>query len=213
MTTTEKMIALMRRLKIEMNGAVSEAMESYSGAKGYGVNYGVSLPTIRDAVGELGYAGDHELAALLWKQDVRELKLAALFVEDPERVDPEQMERWSAGWSAPEQAEQSAMQLFWQAGQALEVAERWLSEEGEGGLRRLAAYYMIGKRAKDGARMKRLLEAGVFDGRTRENSAVYALREIYRHQESLREYVLEVLERVSPEVAGEVRWQLEYLSE
>lgn len=201
------MIALMRRLRIEMNGAVSASMTERAG-KEYGLNYGVSLPTIRDVINDEGYAPDHELAAVLWRQDIREMKLAALFVEDPALVSAEQMEQWSTDWQGLELPEQSAMQLFWRAPQAVEIAAKWLTDPQAGPFRRLAAYYMIGKNA---ARLEEI--PAVFDGETAERSAAYALREIYRHNPALRKAVVSVLETVPPEVAEEVRWQIEYLPE
>lgn len=217
MTTTEKMIALMRRLRIEMNGAVTDAMREHGGGQqGYGLNYGVSLPTIRDVAAE--YAPDHELAQTLWQQDVREMKLAALFVEDAEAVTAAQMERWAADWRVPELAEQCAMQLFWRSLEAWPTAVEWGALTGEGSaLRRLAAFYMLGRLAATAgvadAQYVAILSDGRLFGRVAtERSVVYALREIYRHRAALRERVMAVLPQLPQEVADEVRWQVEYLS-
>lgn len=217
MTTTEKMIALMRRLRIEMNGAVTDAMREYGGGQqGYGLNYGVSLPTIREVAAE--YAPDHELAQTLWQQDVREMKLAALFVEDDAAVTAEQMERWAADWRVPELAEQCAMQLFWRSPEAWPTAVGWGVLTGEGSaLRRLAAFYMLGRLAAgaqvaDEAFAEALADGRLFGSAATERSVVYALREIYRHREALRERVMAVLPQVPQEVADEVRWQVEYLA-
>lgn len=217
MTTTEKMVALMRRLKIEMNGAVSDAMREYGGGQhGYGLNYGVSLPTIKDVARE--YAPDHELALTLWKQDVRELKLAALFIDEPSAVTAEQMEVWAADWRVPEMAEQCAMQLFWRSPAAFCIAAAWagLSPDEEA-LKRLAAFYMLGKLVSGDSgiaddEISALLDNGnVFGPAAAERSAAYALREIYWHRPALREQVMSVLNHVPAEMANEVRWQVEYL--
>lgn len=216
MTTTEKMVALMRRLKIEMNGAVTDAMREYGGGtQGYGLNYGVSLPTIKEVARE--YAPNHELALVLWRQDVREMKLAALFVDNPPDVTAEQMEDWAASWRAPELAEQCAMQLFWLSPEALQTASRWAALPfAEATFRRLAAFYMIGRLAGvetvSDAEISALLDSeAVFGETAQERSAAYALREVYRHRPALRGAAAEVLERVPREVADEVRWQVEYL--
>lgn len=217
MTTMEKMIALMRRLRIEMNGAVTDAMREYGGGQqGYGLNYGVSLPTIREVAAE--YAPDHELAQTLWQQDVREMKLAALFVEDAAAVTAGQMERWAADWRVPELAEQCAMQLFWRSPEAWPTAVEWGVLTGEGSaLRRLAAFYMFGRLAAgaqvaDEAFAEALADGRLFGRAATERSVVYALREIYRHRAALRERVMAVLPEVPQEVADEVRWQVEYLA-
>lgn len=217
MTTTEKMIALMRRLRIEMNGAVTDAMREYGGGQqGYGVNYGVSLPTIRDVAAD--YAPDHELAQTLWQQDVREMKLAALFVEDAAAVTAAQMEQWAADWRVPELSERCAMQLFWRSPEAWPKAVEWGALTGEGSaLRRLAAFYMLGRlaaaeRVSDAQFAAILADGQLFGGGATERSVVYALREIYRHRKVLREQVTALLPQLPQEVADEVRWQVEYLS-
>lgn len=214
MTTTDKMVALMRRLKVEMNGAVTDAMREYGGGQqGYGLNYGVSLPTIKDVARE--YAPNHELALTLWRQDVRELKLAALFIDEPSAVMAEQMEAWAADWRVSELAEQCAMQLFWRCPAAFRVAVEWASWEIP--LRRLAAFYMLGKLAASDsgiadAEISALLDNGnVFGSAAAERSVAYALREIYRHRPALRGKVMQALNRIPAEVAEEVRWQVEYL--
>ncbi|WP_298063229.1 DNA alkylation repair protein [uncultured Rikenella sp.] len=214
MTGTEKMAALMRRLRIEMNGAVADAMREYGGGRqGYGLNYGVSLPTIKDVARE--YAPDHELARLLWRQDVRELKIAALFIDEPAAVTAGQMEAWSADWRAPELAEQCAMQLFWRSPAAFGVAAEWASREMP--LRRLAAFYMLGKLAATDSGIADteiavlLNNETVFGPAATERSAVYALREIYRHRPALRGCVTDTLNRLPQETANEVRWQVEYI--
>lgn len=216
MTTTEKMVALMRRLKIEMNGAVTDAMRDYGGGRqGYGLNYGVSLPTIRDVAQE--YAPDHELALALWRQDVREMKLAALFADNPSQVTAAQMEAWASDWRVPELAEQCAMQLFWKSPDACKQAAIWAGlSPDDAALKRLAAFYMIGRLAAVAAvsdtGISSLLSAtAIFGPAAAERSAAYALREIYRHRPALRERVMETLSRIPDEVAGEVRWQVEYL--
>lgn len=216
MTTTEKMVALMRRLKIEMNGAVTDAMREYGGGQhGYGLNYGVSLPTIKDVARE--YAPDHELALTLWKQDVRELKLAALFIDQPSAVTAAQMEEWAGDWRAPELAEQCAMQLFWRSPDAWQIIMKWCAlPTGKAPMKRLAAFYMLGKLAAGGtvsdASLSEILNNGKAFGRqTKERSAAYALREIYRHRPALRKQVMSSLSRIPADVADEVRWQVEYL--
>ncbi len=219
-TTNDKMVALLRRLRIEMNGAVTDAMRAYGGQpSGYGLNYGVSLPTIREVAA--ASAPDSELAALLWRQDVRELKLAALFIDDPQTLDAARMEQWADAWrGSTELAEQSAMQLFWRSPAAWTVAVRWATATGDESdpLRRLAAFFMVGRltdatagAATDADFAALLADPTAFGTHTEERSAVYALRETWRRRPALRPAVTGVLERLPAGVADEVRWQIEYL--
>ena len=102
------MIRLLGRLKKEMNGAVAEAMQRRG--LNYPLNYGVSVPTIRSIAGE--YGTSHSLAMLLYRQQVRELKLAAAFVDDPQQVTPDQMRLWADGFANTELVEQVVYNLF-----------------------------------------------------------------------------------------------------
>ena len=67
------------RLTRQMNGAVSQTMRELGGDQGmkYKMNYGVSLPTIKDIA--LEYYPNHALAEDLWRQEVREMQLAAVY--------------------------------------------------------------------------------------------------------------------------------------
>lgn len=207
--TAQKMVALMRRLRVEMNGAVTDSMREKG--MSYGLNYGVSIPTIKDVAAD--HFPDHELAESLWKQDVRELKLAALYIDDPKRVSREQMNRWSADWKTAELTEQSAMQLFWKSPDAEAVITQWLGESDSS--RRTAAYYMLGRLA--GAADKNPFTSllcdnpGWFGPHVAETSAVYALREIYRNHPVLQEWVRERLPHLPPGLSEELSWQLDYL--
>ena len=76
MDYTSRMAALLGRFRRERNGVVADTMQ-YRG-KAYGLNYGVSLPTIR-AVAR-AERPDSDFARFLYRQDVRELKLAAFWI-------------------------------------------------------------------------------------------------------------------------------------
>ncbi len=108
MDDTALMIRLLGRLRKEMNGAVVEAMQQRG--VNYPLNYGVSFPTIRDIAKT--YAPNHSLAQLLYKQQVRELKLAAAWIDDPQQVDAEQMRSWAEDFVYSEQVEQAVYALF-----------------------------------------------------------------------------------------------------
>ena len=122
MNDTALMIRLLGRLKKEMNGAVAEAMQRRG--LNYPLNYGVSVPTIRSIAGE--YGTSHSLAMLLYRQQVRELKLAAAFVDDPQQVTPDQMRLWADGFANTELVEQVVYNLFRKAPGAERVALEWL---------------------------------------------------------------------------------------
>lgn len=96
------MIGLLRRLKVEMNGAVVDAMRSRG--LDYPLSYGVSVPD--DQGDREAYAPAHAFALFLFRQQVRELKLAAAFIDDPSEVTAAQMREWADGLTNTELVEQ-----------------------------------------------------------------------------------------------------------
>ena len=140
MDDTARMIALLRRLKVEMNGAVVEAMQQ-RGIE-YPLSYGVSIPTIQQIAREC--PAGHSLALLLFRQQVRELMIAAVYVDRPEWVTRDQMEAWSQNLTNVEIVEQVASGLFFGAPDALPVAMEWMKSENS--WLHYAALLMAGKR-------------------------------------------------------------------
>lgn len=108
MDNTQRMISLLGRLRKQMNGAVSESMQR-DGQK-YGLNYGVSIATVREIVAE--ETPDYEFAKYLYKQQVRELRLAACHLAEPSRVDINEFPFWARGIVNSELAEELAFALL-----------------------------------------------------------------------------------------------------
>ena len=97
MDFTSRMAVLLGAFRRERNGAVADSMRFYGAP--CGLNYGVSLPTLRTLA--RAEAADHDFAKYLWRQDVRCLRLAALHIADPARLTPGEFAAWiapDAGW-------------------------------------------------------------------------------------------------------------------
>ena len=193
------MVALLRWLKPEMNGAVTGDMEA-RGVR-YGLNYGVAVPVIRKAAAK--YAPDHALAGYLFRQDIRELKLAAVYVDDPKEVTMQQMEKWASAMPADEIMEHAAMNLFYAAPEAGETIVSWLGDDDR--LRWKGALQMMGRRAVKGIAgeeegVEYLNRVGVFL-RDKENppvrAAVYALSKLAGISPGLRSEVLKLIRSAS----------------
>lgn len=143
MTSGEKMAALLGLLRKEMNGAVVGSM----GERGldYPLSYGVSVPVVRRIART--YAPDHLLARLLWQQEVRELRLAALTIADPLQVTVEELDFWGRGVLNTEVVEHLASTLLCHTSIVGEVLDRWMTWEDD--LLRYAAL-LTGARALRG---------------------------------------------------------------
>ena len=116
--------AARRDLRREMNGAVAESMQRGEG--GYGLNYGVSIPAIRAIAGRVGT--DHAFARFLYRQDVRELRMAALTIADPASVTPDNVDEWFVGRMPEELIEELALRLLSRCGRPVldTLCGRWL---------------------------------------------------------------------------------------
>lgn len=121
MDNTARMIRLLGRLRREMNGAVADSMRYYG--KDYGLNYGVSIPTIRAIARAEGC--DDALARYLYVQQVRELRLAALHIADPALLSSDQAGFWAEGIINSEVAEEAAFVFLSRAAALPEIFEAW----------------------------------------------------------------------------------------
>ncbi len=123
MDYTSRMVALFRELRRERNGAVADAMRYYGAP--YGLNYGVSLPTLRRIA--RAEAPDHAFARYLYRQDVRELRLAALHIACPASLTPEEFPAWAAGIVNSEIAEEAAFALLSRAEAFPALFSAWIA--------------------------------------------------------------------------------------
>ncbi len=123
MSNTERFTKLLGECRRQMNGAVVGSMRYYGTE--YGLNYGVSLPTIRSLAEAEGR--DHNYAKYLYQQQVREIRLASLHIASPELVSSEELDFWAAGIINSEVAEVASFALF----QYVDSVIDWLSSENE----------------------------------------------------------------------------------
>lgn len=121
------MIALLGAMRKQMNGAVADAMRYY-GEK-YGLNYGVSLPTLRQIANQ--EQPDHSLAQYLYKQQVRELRLAALHIAQPENITSNEADFWAEGVINSEVAEEMAFAMLSKAAEAKAIIDKWSDSDDE----------------------------------------------------------------------------------
>ena len=124
---TQRMITLLGAMRKQMNGAVADAMRYY-GAD-YGLNYGVSLPTIRSIA--QAEERNHQLALYLYKQQVRELRLAALHIADPALLAPDSLDEWAEGIINSEVAEEMAFALLRYADALPAIFTEWILSDNE----------------------------------------------------------------------------------
>ncbi|MBR5196848.1 MAG: DNA alkylation repair protein [Alistipes sp.] len=127
MDNTQRMIALLGRVRKEMNGAVSESMAQHG--QNYGLNYGVSIATLREIAAN--ETKDYAFAKYLYQQQVRELKLLACHIADPKMIDTHEFPFWSRGIANAELAEELAFALLSKIYDINSLMGVWSTESNE----------------------------------------------------------------------------------
>ena len=121
----QKKRLLLYRLRKEMNGAALDTM-CYFGAD-YERNYGVQIYAIRNLAREIGT--DHELATYFYAQNIREVRLVALWIADAEQVSVSDFPFWAEGIINSEVAEQASHALFSQISSINELLLEWCNAD------------------------------------------------------------------------------------
>ncbi len=137
----QKKRLLLFRLRKEMNGVALDTMR-YFGAD-YERNYGVQIYAIRNLAREIGT--DHELAEYFYMQNIREVRLVALWIADAERVAAPDFDFWASGIINSEVAEQASHALLSRVADVAELLQRWCSSDNA-----LLAYCALLAAARNG---------------------------------------------------------------
>lgn len=153
----EEVREIKRMLRGVMNGPVSASMREKGLA--YKVNFGVELPRLREMATELPHT--YNLAAALWKEDIRECRLLATMLMPPAEFDEELGELWVEQMRFLEEAEMAAMHLFAHTPWASQKAFEWMAAERE--LTQICGYLLLARLFMAGAELSDRDEAEYLD--------------------------------------------------
>ena len=125
--TAERIKQIKQSFRQMMDGAVAQSMRD----KGvnYHLNWGATLPRLREMADEMG--PDYDLAIALWKEDVRECKILATMLMPADKMLPEVVDIWMDQIPSQEIAEQVSFNLWQHLPYAPEKAYQWLASERE----------------------------------------------------------------------------------
>ena len=131
--------AIKQSFRQMMDGAVAQSMRE----KGldYHLNWGATLPRLRQKADELGK--NYDLAIALWKENVRECKILATMIMPPDEVLPEVIDIWMEQTPNSEIAEQAAFNLYQYLPYAPEKAYTWIASEKE--LYQLCGFHILSR--------------------------------------------------------------------
>lgn len=121
------MVALLGKIRKQMNGAVLDTFRYY-GAK-YGMNYGVAIHSLREMARKIGT--DNDLAQFLLCQQVRELQIIAFWIADSAVVTVDTFDVWASKITNSELSEQAAQGLFCKIDAIDALLEKWGNMDNE----------------------------------------------------------------------------------
>ncbi len=128
-----------RSFRLMMNGVASQSMREKG--SDYHVNWGASLPMLRDKAKEIGK--DYLIARELWKDNVRECKILATMVMPAEYMSRAMAEEMIKETTVLEIAEMLAFNLFRHLSFAPEMALGWIESSEE--LRQICGYHILSR--------------------------------------------------------------------
>lgn len=116
-----------KKIRTRENGPAVETMEKLGII--YKINHGLSIEEIK-AIAQT-YLNRHTLALELWGYNNREFKILATLIEDPQRVDLEQLIEWGTDLKNSELAEQLAINLAFHSKYAETILDYWYHIDNE----------------------------------------------------------------------------------
>lgn len=115
------------RCRLAMNGVASTSMRQRGLT--YKVNFGLNIQQIKDLSSR--YQPDTALAATLWKEDTRELKILATLLYPVKDFNEEMANSWVTEIPNQEIREQVCLNLFQNLSYANQLALAWANSENE----------------------------------------------------------------------------------
>ena len=107
----------------------------------YKLNWGATLPRLREKADEIGK--NYDLAIALWKENVRECKILATMIMPADRMLSEVVDIWMEQTPTQEIAEQAAFNLYQYLPYAPAKAYTWMASEKE--LYQLCGFHILSR--------------------------------------------------------------------
>ncbi|RZJ08325.1 MAG: DNA alkylation repair protein [Rubrivivax sp.] len=172
---------------------------------------GLAVPTLRALARE--FKRDHELALALWDTGIPDAQILAGLVAEPAKLTMRQMDHWVAGMQAWDVCDQACLNAFVKSPLAWDAIARWAAREPEfekrAGFALLAVAAVHQKQRPDADFLAclPLIETAANDERNFVKKAVnWALRQIGKRSDALREPALTVAERLCGRPEKSARW-------
>ena len=135
----EKIKEIKQSFRLMMDGSVAQSMRDKG--VGYHLNWGVTLPRLREKADEIGK--NYDLAIALWKENVRECKILATMIMPPDVILPEVVDIWMEQTETVEIAEQASMNLYQYLPYAPMKAYEWMASDKD--LYQLCGFHVLSR--------------------------------------------------------------------
>ena len=137
--TQQQLRDIKQSFRLMMDGSVAQSMRD----KGvdYHLNWGATLPRLREKAAEIG--SNYDLAIALWKENIRECKILATMIMPANEVLPEVIDIWMEQTETVEVAEQAAMNLYQHLPYAPMKAYPWIASDRE--LCQLCGFHVLSR--------------------------------------------------------------------
>jgi 3-methyladenine DNA glycosylase AlkD len=172
---------------------------------------GLAVPTLRALARE--FRRDHALALALWDTAIPDAQILAGMVAEPAELTAAQMDHWVAGMRAWDVCDQACTNAFVKSPLAWDAIPRWAVREAEFekragfALLAIAAVHQKQRPDADFIALLPLIEAAAGDDRNFVKKAVnWALRQIGKRSQALREPALTLAERLCEREEKSARW-------
>jgi len=189
--------------------------ECVAGMARFGINpdktLGLSIPFLWNISKEIGK--DHELAGQLWRSGIREARILAGIIDEPEKVTEKQMDRWVRDFDSWDVCDQVCSRLFDKTPFAYKKASEWTKRDEEyakrAGFAMMAVLSVHDKKASDKEFEKFLpmIVRAAKDERNYVRKAVnWALRQIGKRNRALNRKAIQTAEKIRRIDSKSARW-------
>jgi 3-methyladenine DNA glycosylase AlkD len=190
---------IIKEIQSHMNGPVSSSLTNFG--IDYKVNYGVSIPELQKIAEP--HIGDHELALALFNEEIRECKIIATIIGDPQKITGEQIDSWADSFTNIEIVEQACSNLLWKSEYALSRSIQWCLTDDE--FMQRAGLILVARNATDKEVKDIVFEPyiNIIDSYDNEQIAQnkgpieFALRQIGKRNNNYKDKILELAQTFS----------------
>jgi len=192
-----------------------ENPKNVEGMARYGINpknnLGLSVATVRSIAKEIGK--DHDLALKLWDSGIRDARMLAAHVDDPEKVTEEQMEKWVLDFNSWDVCDNACGHLFDRTKFSYKKATEW-SNRSEEFVKRagfaLMAWLATHDKKSDDSKFEdflKIIKREASDERNYVRKAVnWALRNIGKRNLTLNKKAIKIAEEIKKIDNRTARW-------